>query len=157
AIPAVDAARLMTAAWKRARVRTVVALGALAMTTLVTVPSIVDIVQFSHWNSSNYRVVVPGEKALVAGATGAGADADVSGLIMNKPVAEAIESKAHALSRLPKTDPFIFLTPHSYLIPKIARVYPELPVGDLVGESVSRGDYDRLLNHIMASRARQIY
>ncbi len=156
AIPTIDAARRLVVGVRLRRPANFSTLSALALTAIVTIPSIGEIIQFNFDNSSGFRVI-DGLRAIAPRFARAPGTVELSGVILRKEAASEIEAKAHALARFRRVDPVIFLTLHSYLIPKVSGVYPQLPVGDLVGESLSKSDYDRLLNYVKASGASEIY
>ena len=83
--------------------------------------------------------------------------AKLSGIFLKEEFAQRIQEKAEGLKRIHRKEPLIFLTMHSYLIPKVSGLSSQLPAGDLMGESQRRLDYDRLLNFVKTSTAREIY
>jgi hypothetical protein len=81
---------------------------------------------------------------------------EVSGMIVRQDFARAITEKANALRQL-RSEPVVFLTLHSYLMPKVAGVYSQIPIGDLVGENLDRADYEQCANYLVKSPAKEIY
>lgn len=77
-------------------------------------------------------------------------------MIVRQDFARAITQKANALRQLP-SEPVVFLTLHSYVIPKVAGVYSQIPIGDLVGENLDRADYEQFVNYLVKSPAKEIY
>jgi hypothetical protein len=122
------------------------------ITGLVTIPFIVDAIRYNLECSPTSRTSwsAPG-LALPPGT------AELSGIILRKDLAKQIEAKTRALVRIGRDERSMFLTLHSYLIPKLSGLPPDLPIGDLVGESLKRSDYDRFLNYVKTSTAREIY
>ena len=72
-------------------------------------------------------------------------------------LAQEIKAKSQALARFHRGDPVIFLTLHTYLIPKVSGVCSQIPIGDLLGETMTKGEDDGVLDYIKASEASEIY
>jgi hypothetical protein len=81
---------------------------------------------------------------------------DVSGVILSDHTAANIATKANALANMHRP-PVTFLTLHSYLIPKVSGLSSWLPAGDLVGEALTKPDYDRILRFLTVLGAHEIY
>jgi hypothetical protein len=155
AIPAIDALRLMTISLGRRRLTRVVPLSAMALTAIVTVPAIIDIVRFNIQNSAAFRVV--GGSTPTAPGTERGARRELNGVIVSEATAQHLQSKASALMTHGAVEGPMFLTLHSYLIPKLAHLSSRLPIGDLVGETLNRKDYEHLVDYVKTSNAPEIY
>lgn len=152
AVVAIDAGRRLMLGLRTRRFASFGTLSGLMITGLVTIPFIVDAIRYNLEYSPTSRTSwsAPG-LALPPGT------AELSGIILRKDLAKQIEAKARALVRIGRAEPLMFLTLHSYLIPKLSGLTPDLPIGDLVGESLKRSDYDQFLNYVKTSTAREIY
>ena len=158
AIPAIDAARCLVVGVRLRRTSNInpSTLSALALTAIVTIPGIGEIIDYNLQNSSAF-CVQDGFKVMAPRYARAPGTVELSGVILGEEEAHNIEAKAQALARLRRVDPVIFLTLHSYLIPKVSGISSQIPVGDLLAESLNKSDYDQLLNHIKASGVSEIY
>jgi hypothetical protein len=152
AVVAIDAGRCLMLGLKMRRFTSFGTLSSLMITGLVTIPFIVDAIRYNlkHSPTSRTRWSAPG-LALSPGT------AELSGIILHEDLAKQIVAKTRALVQIGQSERLIFLTLHSYLIPKLSGLAPDLPVGDLVGEALKRSDYDRFLNYVKTSTAPEIY
>jgi hypothetical protein len=139
---AIDATRGLAIGLERRRFLSFATLSCLMITGIVTVPFLGDTFRFNvnnpdfHWS---WRWKDSGNAASVKSAK-------LSGIFLKEEFAQRIQEKAEGLKRIHRKEPLIFLTMHSYLIPKVSGLSSQLPAGDLMGESQRRLDYDRLLN-----------
>jgi len=151
---AIDAVRGLMIGFASRQFLSLATLSCLAITGIVTVPIIdhtirVNRAYFSyHRWSWNWKAT---------GNSNSVKAAEVSGIFIKEEIAEKIQQKAEGLQRFNRSEPLVFLTLHSYLIPKVAGLYSQLPAGDLMGESQRRLDYDRLVNSVKTSAAKEIY
>jgi hypothetical protein len=150
---AIDGFRWLVVGVQRRRFRSFATVASLAVTGLITIPFIVDAVRFNHQNSASIQVnwrFSPSARRQDPNSE------EVSGMIVRHDFAQAITQKANALRQI-HSGPVVFLTLHSYLMPKIAGVYSEIPIGDLVGENLDRADYEQFVNYLVMSPAKEIY
>jgi hypothetical protein len=154
AIPAIDAARICLVALRRNRLLTPAALAAFAVTAVITVPTVIDTVRFNAQNSSEFQVA-KSVAGLLSGTDRTDTNKmELSGVVLSKALAEHLKAQTTILvaSKSP-----VFLTLHSYLIPKVAGMSSRVPVGDLVAETLYRKDYDLLINYMRTSETQEIY
>jgi hypothetical protein len=158
AIPAIDATRCLMVGVRLRRVSNInpSTITALALTAFVTIPGIRENIYYCSTKVCNFRVKDEFRATAPRSARGPGT-VELSGVILDEELARDVEQKARALARSRRDGPVIYLTLHSYLIPKLSGISSRIPVGDLLAECLNKNDYDRLIGHIEASGAREIY
>jgi hypothetical protein len=150
---AIDGFRWLVVGVRRRQWTSFATVSSLAVTGLVTIPFIKDAVRFNLQNSEGIQV----NWRFSSSARRQDPNSEeVSGVIVRQDIARAITQKANALQQL-RSEPVVFLTLHSYLIPKVAGVYSQIPIGDLVGENLDRADYEQFVNYLLMSSAKEIY
>lgn len=83
----------------------------------------------------------------------------VCGVYMRADVADELEAKANFLVREKETNSTapMFFTDNAFFIPKLANSYSPLPFRDTFAEVLTKKDYARLLDAVIASKAPYIY
>ena len=156
AVPAIDAARYLIAGVRFRRLGHPAVLLALATTGVITFHSIGEMVDYNRMrNLTEFCVPKAFSKISPRFSQKAGTE-ELSGVILDRETAREIETKARALARLSHGKPVIYLTMHSYLMPEISGVSSELPIGDIVAETLTESEYGRLLDFIKLSGASEI-
>jgi hypothetical protein len=157
AIPAADAARRLMLSVRRRRLLDVSTVSAFVLTAIVTVPSVGQFIRFNSQKAAAFRSAAGSLTWISPRLAQPAGTVEISGVILRDDAASELTMKSRSLAGISDGRPLIFLTPHSYMIPKLSGVYPQLPAGDLFGESSNRTDYDRLVNYIKTAGARSIY
>jgi hypothetical protein len=157
AIAALDAARRVTIGVRRRRFGNVATAFAFALTAIVTVPSIGSIVLYNALNVASFRAAVEPLTWISWRLAQPPGTVELSGVILREEIGNELTTKTRGLIRIGQERPLIFLTPHSYMIPKLSGLHAQFPGGDLFGESLTKRQYDGLVTYIKATRARAIY
>ena len=146
----VDAVRLLLAMRRLAVVRWP-AMASAGILAVMIVPYLETAVK-DEW--ANYRRGI--------GVITHGVDADkailLSGVYFPRDArARAIEEKAAFLRQVGQDAPVVYFTADSYLVPKLSGVWPRIPMAEVFWESVTRRQYEKLVQGVVESRADAIY
>jgi hypothetical protein len=156
--PAIDAARWLSCGVRRHRVWDPAWVLAFALTSVITMPYMLNNARYNYNHRINSSRLRGGFGSSPGGPPAYSDHAPVSGIVVDEKLASEIESKARAIARVGSAGPVIYVTMHSYLIPKVSGVNSALPiVGGLLFETWTRKDYERLLVFIRNSGAHAIY
>jgi hypothetical protein len=157
AIPAIDAARFLITGVRFRRLSHPAVLLALVTTGVITLQSIGEMINYNRqMNLTEYCTIDPFKSIAPRFARRPGTE-ELSGLILNRETANEIETKARALHRLSHDKQVIYLTMHSYLMPKVSGICSWLPIGDIIAETLTEREYEQLLDYIKLSGTREIF